>query len=156
MIQIGWIRQSRNGEPDRCQDLCVTSRLLEAYDPSLVDRHMFRSQCQSLNYEHWSTNTFVSPFKDLLKSALWAHSMYNILIQSIIFESECFVFCSLYLSPTLHVYSFKISIKPSFYFLLPSFLRPESCSFGKSSTTFGKGTCRSLTTPPRSRRSVTH
>ena len=50
-------------EPDRYPDRIVTGRLLEVYDPSLVHRHISRSQCQSLGTSiEVLVNTFVSPF----------------------------------------------------------------------------------------------
>ena len=35
----------QNEDPDRCLEWSVTGRPLEAYDSSLVRRHIFRSQC---------------------------------------------------------------------------------------------------------------
>mgnify|MGYP007105634476 CR=1 FL=1 len=66
MIWISSISQ----EPDRCPNQTVTSRPLEASDPSLVCRHILRSQCLSIGTSiQVLASTSVSPFKDLYKSA---------------------------------------------------------------------------------------
>ena len=60
----------RNQELDCNLDRIVTGRPLEAYDHSLVRRPIFWSQCQSLDTSiEVHVNTFVSPIKDLYKSA---------------------------------------------------------------------------------------
>ena len=59
-------------------------------------------------------STYVSPFKDLYKSAHWAHCMHIVFI---IFEIE-FTFYSLCLSRVLCI--LKLSIKPYLGFLLLS------------------------------------
>ena len=98
MIRISWISQEPDRCPDRCLHLSVTGRPLEAYDPRLVRRHIFKSRCQSFGVSiEVLVNISISPFKDLYKSAHRAHCMYRVFI----IWNWGFVVCSLCLSLSL-------------------------------------------------------
>ena len=76
-------------------------RPLEAYNPSLVDS-LGVNVCRSV----MSIEVHVGPFKDLYKSALWAH----LYVQSVIFWIEFFSLNSLRLSQVLSLYCFTVFV----------------------------------------------
>ena len=69
----------RNQELDRYPDQYVTGKPLEAYGPSLLDRHIFWEFVSWLNTSiEVLVSTSVGPFKDSYKSAHIAYCMYRV------------------------------------------------------------------------------
>ena len=87
----------RIGELDCNLDRIVTGRPLEAYNSSLVHRHIFGSRCQSLNTSiKVLVSTLVSPLRTCINSVVKHISMYRVFI--LFFEYRRLVFCSNFVS----------------------------------------------------------